>query len=83
MSIWYIIISVALIIACIALIVIILEQSKRTSGIGNLSGMSGGGGGQSYWDNNKKHSKEGKLERYTKILALVFVGLTILLLIIR
>ena len=84
MSTLFIILSVVLIIACVALIAIILEQSRRTSGIGNLTGGGMSGGGQSsYWDKNKKHSKEGKLERYTKILGILFVLLTIVLLSIR
>lgn len=80
MSVVFTILSVILIIACVALIAIILEQSRRTSGIGSLAGGMSGGGQSSYWDKNKKHSKEGKLERYTKILGVLFALLTVVLL---
>lgn len=50
---------------CIALITIIILQKRRNAGLGNLSG----GMTQTYWDKNKGNSLDGKLEKFTKILA--------------
>ncbi len=57
---------------CVVLIAFILSQSKRSASFGN--GMSGGG--QSYWDKNKKHSKEGQMDFFTKVGIAVFMVLT-------
>ena len=60
------ILSVAEIIISVALIVVILMQSKNASG---LSGALGGmGQSNTYWDKNKGRSLEGKLTKYTKII---------------
>ena len=61
------ILSVLEIIISVALIVVILMQSKNASG---LSGALGGmGQSNTYWDKNKGRSLEGKLTKYTKIFA--------------
>lgn len=68
MSIPFIIISAIILVLCIALIGIILMQSKNASGLtGAISGM--GGSSQTYWDKNKSRSLEGQLSRWTKIIA--------------
>jgi len=82
MSSLFIILSVAYIALCIGLITIVLMQQKRQAGLGGgLSGMASGG--QTFWDKNKKHSLEGKLEKYTKIGGALFFALTLLLVILR
>lgn len=60
------ILSVLAIILC----VIILMQSKRSAGLGAISGSSGG---DSYWSKNKGNSVEGALEKYTKIGGALFM----------
>ncbi len=66
-----IILSVAEILVSVALIVVILMQSKNASGLtGALGGM---GQSNTYWDKNKGRSLEGKLAKYTKILAALFI----------
>lgn len=66
-----IILSVVEIVVSIALITVILMQSKNASGLtGALGGM---GQTNTYWDKNKGRSLEGKLAKYTKILATLFV----------
>ena len=66
-----IILSVIEVLISIALIVVILMQSKNASGLtGALGGM---GQSNTYWDKNKGRSLEGKLAKYTKILATLFV----------
>ncbi len=59
-------------IVCVILIALVLSQNKRSAAFGN--GMSNGQ--QSYWSKNKKHSKEGKMDFYTKFGIAVFMALT-------
>ena len=69
MSIPFIIVGIVIFVLSLALIGIILMQSKNASGLtGAIGGM---GGGQTYWDKNKGRSLEGQLEKYTKIIAFV------------
>ncbi len=71
------ILSVAEIIISVALIVVILMQSKNASG---LSGALGGmGQSNTYWDKNKGRSLEGKLTKYTKIFATLFIVLSLVI----
>ena len=66
-----IVLTVAEILVSVALIVVILMQSKNASGLtGALGGM---GQTNTYWDKNKGRSLEGKLTKYTKILAALFI----------
>ena len=66
-----VILSAVEIIISVALIVVILMQSKNASGLtGALGGM---GQSNTYWDKNKGRSLEGKLTKYTKILATLFI----------
>lgn len=68
MSIGFILAGIVIMVLCIALIGIILLQSKNASGLtGAIGGM--GGGAQTYWDKNKGRSLEGQLAKYTKIIA--------------
>jgi preprotein translocase subunit SecG len=64
------VIAALIVVADIAIIALILAQKKNaSSGFG--SAMSGMGGGDSYWSNNKGRSAEGQLVKYTKIIAFV------------
>ena len=79
----FIAVSIVYIVLCIGLITIVLMQKKRQAGLGGgLSGM-GSGDGQSFWDKNKKHSLEGKLEKYTKIGGVLYFVMSMLLVILR
>ena len=49
---------------------IILMQSKRSAGLGAISGNSNG---DTYWSKNKGHSAEGAMEKYTKIGGALFM----------
>lgn len=61
-----------------ALIILILVQQKKSSGLGG--GMGGmGSAPQTYWDKNKGRSVEGRLHKYTKILVAVMLVLTLIL----
>lgn len=73
----YILIAIY-IINCLALIIITMLQSKGDQG---LSGAIVGGSTESnnFLDRNKGRTKEGKMKRWTVILAVTFVIFTILL----
>ncbi len=71
------ILSVVDIIVSISLIVVILMQSKNASGLtGALGGM---GQTNTYWDKNKGRSLEGRLAKYTKILAALFIIISLII----
>jgi len=73
----YIVLSVVLALACLCMIAAILMQKKRQAGFsGNISGMSGD---KTYFDKNKGRTLEGKLEKYTKILAGIFMILSLVI----
>ena len=59
-----------LMVIAIVLSVIILLQSKRSAGLGAVSGTSNS---DSYWSKNKSNSMEGALEKYTKIGGALFM----------
>lgn len=63
------------IVVCIALTIIVLMQEGKQAGLtGAISGAA-----ESYWGKNKGRSMEGGLELATKILAVVFIILSLLL----
>lgn len=63
------------ILVCIALTIIVLMQEGKQAGLtGAISGAA-----ESYWGKNKGRSMEGGLERATKILAVVFIILSLIL----
>ena len=70
------IITVIYIINCLVLIVICLMQSKDDEG---ASGAIVGGSSSSFYEKNKGRTKEGKLKKWTIILGISFVVLTIVL----
>ena len=66
--------TILFVIVCIALSVVVLLQEGK-SGLGSLAG----GSSETFWGKNKGRSAEGKLALITKILAVVFVLLALLL----
>ena len=64
------VLTVILVLLTVVLATIILLQSKRSAGLGAVSGNSSA---DSFWSKNKSNSVEGKLERYTKILGAAFM----------
>lgn len=77
MSVPFIIICILIAITSFALIALILMQKKQAAGFTSAMGGMGSTGGQSYWDKNKKNSLEGKLELYTKVVAVIFALLVL------
>jgi preprotein translocase subunit SecG len=58
----------------ILLTAIVLMQEGKQQGLGTISGAA-----ESYWGKNKGRSMEGALEKLTKILAVVFMVLALVL----
>ncbi len=69
-------ITVIQLIACAALVVIVLLQSGKSAG---LSGAIGGGSGDTFLAKNKAKSLDARLARLTKWVAAVFIVLTLVL----
>ena len=74
MDILRIVITVIFVIDCIALSVVVLMQEGKQKGLGAISGMA-----DSYWGRNKGRSMEGTLKKLTKVFAVVFMVLAIVL----
>ena len=70
------IVTVVYVINCLVLIVIALMQSKDDEG---ASGAVVGGASSSFYEKNKGRTKEGMLKKWTTILGISFVLLTIVL----
>ncbi|MBQ3145687.1 MAG: preprotein translocase subunit SecG [Clostridia bacterium] len=70
------VVTIVYVINCLVLIVICLMQSKDDEG---ASGAIVGGSSSSFYEKNKGRTREGKLKRWTIILAIVFVLLTLVL----
>lgn len=62
-------------VICIALTIIVLMQEGKSAGLtGAISGVA-----DTYWGKNKGRSMEGAMEKTTKILAILFILLSIVL----
>ena len=61
-------------IDCIALTIIVLMQEGKQQGLGAIAGIS-----DTYWGRNKSRSAEGTLIRATKIMAVLFIVLSVVL----
>lgn len=68
------IVTIAYIIVCIALVIVVLMQEGKTSGLGAVSGAA-----DTYWTKNKGRSSEGVLIKITRVLAALFVILSVVL----
>ena len=62
------------VLLCIVATVLVLLQEGKSQGLGAIAG-----GSESYWGRNKGRSMEGNLEKWTKILMVVFFVLAIVL----
>jgi preprotein translocase subunit SecG len=72
MSVLYIILSIVCLLLCSATITLILLQKKRAAGwTASMAGM--GAQVASYYDKNRKRTREGRLEKYTKICGVAFI----------
>ena len=71
------IISILLLISALVLIVSVLMQSSERAGIGAISGAA-----ETFFGKNKARGMDAKLAKITKISALVFIALSIVLMFI-
>ena len=74
MNILRIVLTVIFVIDCIGLTVVVLMQEGKQKGLGAISGMA-----DTYWGQNKGRSMEGHLVLATKIMAILFMVLAIVL----
>jgi preprotein translocase subunit SecG len=70
-----ILLTVIFAIDCIAMTVVVLMQQGKNAGLGALAG----GSSETYWGKNKGRSKEGTMAKLTKIFAVVFFVLGLVL----
>lgn len=69
-----IVINIIFILVCVALTVLVLMQEGKSAGLGSISGAA-----ETYWGRNKGRSMEGMLVKITKILAIFFMLLAVVL----
>ena len=75
MGVLRVIVTVLYVLICIALVVVVLFQESKTQGLsGSINGVA-----ETYWGKNKGRSMEGALEKGTKILAALFIVLSVVL----
>jgi len=75
MAVLRVIVTVLYVLICIALVVVVLFQESKTQGLsGSINGVA-----ETYWGKNKGRSMEGALEKGTKILAALFIVLSVVL----
>ncbi|MDO4343787.1 MAG: preprotein translocase subunit SecG [Eubacteriales bacterium] len=74
MGVLRVILTIIFIIDCIALTVLVLMQEGKQAGLGSIGGLS-----ETYWGKNKGRSMEGALVKGTKILAIGFIVLAVIL----
>ena len=68
------ILTIALVIICIALTVLILMQEGKSAGLGAIAGAS-----DTYWSKNKGKSKESVMKKITVVLGILYFVLALLL----
>lgn len=74
MGVLQVLLTIVYIIDCIALATIVLMQEGKSAGLGAIAGAA-----DTYWGQNKGRSMEGGLVKATKILAVIFFALSIVL----
>lgn len=74
MGVLKVLLTIVYIIICVVLAVIVLMQEGKQRGLGSLSGSS-----ETYWGQNKGRSMEGGLVKITRILAVAFFVLSLVL----
>ena len=68
------ILTVFYVIDCIALLVVVLMQEGKQQGLGAIAGVA-----DTYWGKNKGRSAEGTLIKLTKLMAVLFIVLSVVL----
>ena len=68
------VLMVLFVLVCIIATVLVLMQEGKDAGLGAIAG-----GAETYWGKNKGRSMEGGLEMATRVLAVLFVLISLLL----
>ena len=68
------ILTILFIVVCVTLVVLVLMQEGKSAGLGAISGTT-----ETYWGKNKGRSMEGLLVKLTKVLAVLFMILAVIL----
>ena len=66
--------TIVFILICVALTVLVLMQEGKSAGLGSISGAA-----ETYWGKNKGRSMEGLLVKITKVLAVLFMLIAVIL----
>ena len=74
MAVLRITLTIIFILICLALVVLVLMQEGKSAGLGAISGAA-----ETYWGKNKGRSMEGTLVKLTKICAVAFILLAVVL----
>ena len=69
-----IVITIAFILICVALVVLVLMQEGKSAGLGSISGAA-----ETYWGKNKGRSVEGLLGKLTIVFAALFIVISLVL----
>ena len=69
------ILTLIFLIDCIALVITVLMQQGKSQGLGALAGEMS----ETYWGRNKGRSAEGNLKKATRIMAIAFIVLAVVL----
>ena len=68
--------TILFILCSVALVLVVLSQEGKEQGLGALAGANNT---DTYWGKNKGRSAEGRKKMITRILAVLFVAIAILL----
>ncbi|MBR6399098.1 MAG: preprotein translocase subunit SecG [Lachnospiraceae bacterium] len=74
MDILRIVLSIIYVIDCIGLTVVVIMQEGKSAGLGAIAGAA-----DTYWGQNKGRSMEGALVKATRIMAVIFFVLSVVL----
>ena len=69
-----ILLFVYILVCCVLTVIVLMQEGKQAGLTGAISGAA-----ETYWGKNKGRSMEGGLELATRILAVVFVVLSLIL----
>ena len=69
-----ILLLVYILVCCVLTVIVLMQECKQAGLTGAISGAA-----ETYWGKNKGRSMEGGLELATRILAVVFVVLSLIL----
>ena len=69
-----ILVLVYILVCCVLTVIVLMQEGKQAGLTGAISGAA-----ETYWGKNKGRSMEGGLELATRILAVVFVVLSLIL----